>query len=187
MTTTLLIYSTHDGQTLKICQHLATTLQAVGEIVELASLADCNELAWEKYSTVIIGASIRYGHLNKELYRFIEENKAQLEQRENGFFCVNLTARKAEKNTPATNAYMKKFLELSAWQPQHQAVFAGALLYSKYGFFDKFMIRLIMKITGGVTDTSKDIEYTDWQKVEAFAVQISTQLTHEESAEVIKQ
>jgi menaquinone-dependent protoporphyrinogen oxidase len=51
-------------------------------------------------------------------------------------------------------------------------VFAGALLYSKYGFVDKFMIRLIMKITGGETDTSKDIEYTDWHKVDDFALKI---------------
>lgn len=173
MATTLLIYSTHDGQTLKICQHLATTMQATGKTVRLASLAECDGLDLEKYATVVIGASIRYGHLNKALYRFIEQNKTILEQRENGFFCVNLTARKPDKNTPETNAYMKKFLELSPWQPQQQAVFAGALLYSQYGFFDKFMIRLIMKITGGETDTSKDIEYTDWQKVEAFANHIA--------------
>ena len=191
MTTTLLIYSTHDGQTLKICESLAATMKNIGKKVELAALSQCNELDWAKYSTVVIGASIRYGHLNKALYRFIEENKAQLEQRENGFFCVNLTARKPEKNTPETNAYMKKFLELSAWQPQHQAVFAGALLYSQYGFFDKFMIRLIMKITGGETNTSKDIEYTDWEKVEAFAAQLSIQLsipaTFEETGQVLNQ
>jgi menaquinone-dependent protoporphyrinogen oxidase len=172
MTTTLLIYSTHDGQTLKICQHLANAIESAGESVELASLAQCESLDWNTISTVVIGASIRYGHLNKALDRFIEKNKAQLAQRKNGFFCVNLTARKPDKNTPETNAYMKKFLTLSPWQPQLQAVFAGALLYSKYGFVDKFMIRLIMKITGGETDTSKDIEYTDWHKVDDFALKI---------------
>lgn len=175
MAHTLLIYSTHDGQTLKICQHIETTLQTQGELVDLKSLADCDTLDWDKYSKVIIGASIRYGHLNKALYGFIKQYQSKLEQRDNGFFCVNLTARKSEKNTPETNMYMKKFLDLSPWQPKLQAVFAGALLYSKYGFFDKFMIRLIMKITGGVTDTSEDIEYTDWKKVDTFAAQISNQ------------
>jgi hypothetical protein len=28
-----------------------------------------------------------------------------------------------------------------------------------------FMIRLIMKMTGGETDTSKEVVYTDWQQV----------------------
>lgn len=172
MTATVLIYSTHDGQTLKICQHMAQAMEQAGKTVQLMSLTQANDMQWDDVEQVIIGASIRYGHLNKALYAFIDTHKDNLASRRNGFFCVNLTARKPDKNTPETNAYMKKFLTLSPWQPTQQAVFAGALLYSKYGFFDKFMIRLIMKITGGETDTSKDIEYTDWQKVDAFSAQI---------------
>ena len=33
------------------------------------------------------------------------------------------------------------------------------------------MIRLIMKMTKGETDTTKEVEYTDWQQVEAFAAE----------------
>lgn len=172
MATTALIYSTHDGQTLKICQRVAQAIESAGNQVQLLSLEQANVIDWQGIEQVIIGASIRYGHLNKALYRFIEKNKEHISQRDNGFFCVNLTARKPDKNTPQTNAYMKKFLTLSPWQPRHQAVFAGALLYSRYGLFDKFMIRLIMKITGGETDTSKDIEYTDWQKVDDFSTKL---------------
>ena len=177
MSTIALIYSTHDGQTLKICQRLAQRMQAAGQQTSLLSLADCRVINWQEYDQVILGASIRYGHLNKALYQFIETNKGSLNQINNAFFCVNLTARKPEKNAPETNAYMKKFLTLSSWQPQNLAVFAGALLYSKYGFFDKFMIRLIMKITGGETDTSKDIEYTDWDKVDQYADELLASLT----------
>ncbi|OIQ48440.1 MAG: protoporphyrinogen oxidase [Gammaproteobacteria bacterium MedPE] len=177
MSTIALIYSTHDGQTLKICQRLAQRMQANDQQTSLLSLADCSAINWQEYDQVILGASIRYGHLNKALYQFIETNKESLNQINNAFFCVNLTARKPEKNTPETNAYMKKFLTLSSWQPQKLAVFAGALLYSKYGFFDKFMIRLIMKITGGETDTSKDIEYTDWDKVDQYADELLASLT----------
>ncbi|EJS87554.1 protoporphyrinogen oxidase, partial [Pasteurella multocida subsp. multocida str. Anand1_cattle] len=67
-----------------------------------------------------------------------------------------------------TNVYVRKFLQRIDWQPHLAAVFAGALYYPRYSFFDRTMIRLIMKITGGETDTSKEIEYTDWQKVEFF-------------------
>jgi menaquinone-dependent protoporphyrinogen oxidase len=35
------------------------------------------------------------------------------------------------------------------------AVFAGALRYPRYRWYDRFMIRLIMKMTGGETDTVK--------------------------------
>lgn len=48
-------------------------------------------------------------------------------------------------------------------------VFAGALRYPRYRWFDKVMIQLIMRMTGGETDTRKEVEYTDWQQVAKFA------------------
>ena len=36
------------------------------------------------------------------------------------------------------------------------------------------MIHLIMKITNGETDTTKEIEYTDWEKVKAFAESLNS-------------
>ena len=65
---------------------------------------------------------------------------------------------------------MKKFYEISAWKPQISAVFAGKLNYPKYRFIDKQMIRLIMFITRGPTDTKKVFEFTDWEKVKQFAL-----------------
>lgn len=172
MSSTLFIYSSNDGQTKKICQAMAKQLSDAGRQVDCVSLDQAQQIEWADIDKVIIGASIRYGHFNKQLDEFIASNQQQIEQRVNGFFCVNLTARKPEKSTPSTNAYMIKFLEKSPWQPKLQAVFAGALRYSIYRWYDKFMIRLIMKITGGVTDTSRDIEYTDWQQVANFADEI---------------
>ena len=49
------------------------------------------------------------------------------------------------------------------------AVFAGKIDYPKYKFFDKYAIKFIMWITNGPTDTSQSYEFTDWNKVEAFA------------------
>ena len=64
-----------------------------------------------------------------------------------------------------------KFLAATPWKPTVCTVFAGALLYPRYGWFDRMMIRLIMKMTKGETDTTKEVEYTDWQQVEAFAAE----------------
>ncbi len=62
--------------------------------------------------------------------KFVTQHQAALQQRVSGFFSVNLTARKADKCTPETNAYTRKFLAQSPWQPDRCAVFAGALLLS---------------------------------------------------------
>ena len=82
-------------------------------------------------------------------------------------------ARKPEKRTPQTNSYTRKFLLNSPWQPDLCAVFAGALRYPRYRWYDRFMIRLIMKMTGGETDTRKEVVYTDWTQVSSFAREIA--------------
>ncbi|HDR1866294.1 TPA: menaquinone-dependent protoporphyrinogen IX dehydrogenase [Pasteurella multocida] len=163
---TLILYSSCDGQTKKIAEFIASKLSGDVQTQPLTEKTDIT-----KADRIVIGASIRYGHFDKVLDKFVKKQTALLSQKPNAFFAVNLTARKAGKDTPETNVYVRKFLQRIDWQPHLAAVFAGALYYPRYSFFDRTMIRLIMKITGGETDTSKEIEYTDWQKVESFTEQ----------------
>ena len=137
--------------------------------VDIISLSEVQKLVLNDYDQIILGASIRYGKHKPELYQFINRHKSILDNKKNGFFSVNVVARKSKKNSPETNPYMKKFLEMSAWKPQFLAVFAGKLNYPKYHFIDKQMIRLIMFITKGPTDTNGVFEFTDWEKVKQFA------------------
>lgn len=55
---------------------------------------------------------------NKVLDKFITQHLSQLNSMPSAFFGVNLTARKAEKSTPETNAYMRKFLDKTPWKPR---------------------------------------------------------------------
>lgn len=89
------------------------------------------------------------------------------------FYSVNLVARKPEKRTPQTNSYARKFLMSSQWRPDRCAVIAGALRYPRYRWYDRFMIKLIMKMSGGETDTRKEVVYTDWEQVANFAREIA--------------
>lgn len=164
----LILYSSRDGQTRAIAAHIAQTL-APQQLCDVIDLLEAQKVEWALYDRVLIGASIRYGHFHPALLKFVTLHKAELLQRVSGFFSVNLTARKADKCAPATNAYTRKFLEQSPWQPDCCAVFAGALRYPRYRWFDRVMIQLIMRMTGGETDTSKEVEYTDWNKVAVFA------------------
>ena len=164
----LILYSSRDGQTREIAARIAQTL-APQQLCDVIDLLEAQKVEWSQYDRVLIGASIRYGHFHPALIKFVTQHRAELLQRVSGFFSVNLTARKADKCTPATNAYTRKFLEQSPWQPDCCAVFAGALRYPRYRWFDRVMIQLIMRMTDGETDTSKEVEYTDWNKVTVFA------------------
>jgi menaquinone-dependent protoporphyrinogen oxidase len=48
--------------------------------------------------------------------------------------------------------------------------------YKSYPFFDRIMIKLIMKMTKGPTKTDQPIEYTDWNRVKDFCLKISESL-----------
>ncbi len=164
----LILYSSRDGQTRKISQFIAAVLEdaAVCDVVDLSQASDC---PLQQYDRVIIGAAIRYGHYAADLHDFIRRRLDWLNARPSAFFSVNLTARKPDKRTPETNVYTRKFLAATPWRPDRCAVFAGALRYPQYRWFDRIMIQLIMRMTGGETDSSKDVEYTDWGQVTAFA------------------
>ncbi|WP_024872035.1 menaquinone-dependent protoporphyrinogen IX dehydrogenase [Tolumonas lignilytica] len=166
----LVLYSTREGQTRKIIEAIlnaAPEWQAevydlhTQPVVELAS-----------YDKILIAASIRYGHFHPSLNQFIKQHHMALKEKEAAFVAVNLVARKPEKNTPETNLYTRKWLQQSPWTPQHVAVFAGALRYSRYNWWQKRIIQFIMWITGGSTDTTHDIEFTNWANVQKFAEQL---------------
>jgi menaquinone-dependent protoporphyrinogen oxidase len=172
MSGSLIIYSSTDGQTKIICEKIKNFSQN-SESIKIISLEEASDFNLQSYEDIIIGASIRYGKHNKNLYKFISSNKETLEKKRSAFFSVNVVARKPEKNTPETNPYMKKFLKISNWKPDKLGVFAGKVNYPNYGFFDKYIIQFIMFITKGPTDTSKSFEFTDWSKVEDFAREIN--------------
>ena len=168
---TVIIYSSVDGQTLKICNKLRDVYQQNNQNIELFSINDFNEDI-TNYDRLIIGASIRYGVHNKKIIDFINANKKQLDSIKTAFFSVNLVARKPEKSTPDTNPYVIKFFKTIDWTPTIVGVFAGKLDYKKYPFFDRIMIQFIMWMTKGPTNTSAEIEYTNWDRVTEFGIQL---------------
>ena len=119
MKSTLIIYSTTDGQTKNICSRIGEFLSN-DTPPKIISLNEATKDDIKKYDQVIIGASIRYGKHKRELFEFININLDELTKKDNAFFSVNVVARKSEKNTPETNPYMQKFLLKTSWVPQKQ-------------------------------------------------------------------
>ena len=165
---TLMIYSSVDGQTLKICNFLQKELLNLKQKIDLYSIVDFNK-DLNQYDKIIIGSSIRYGVHNEKIIEFINTHKTLLDTKKTAFFSVNLVARKPAKNKPDTNPYVIKFFKKIDWKPKIVEVFAGKLDYKKYGRFDRIMIQFIMWMTKGPTDTNTEIEYTNWDQVKTFA------------------
>nr|AEM25296.1 protoporphyrinogen oxidase [Endotrypanum schaudinni] len=166
----LLLYSTSDGHTKTIINLIAKQLSdETNAQCDVVDIKDSRVCVLSDYEKVLIGASIRYGKFSTAFVEYVEQHADELNSIPSAFFSVNLTARKEAKRTAATNPYTRKFLSRSSWFPQLVSVFAGALWYPRYNLFDRLFIKFIMKVTGGETDTTKEVVYTDWDAVRRFA------------------
>ena len=114
MKKSLITYSTVDGQTKEICKKISNLSN--NTFVEVLPISEVKNI--DQYETIVIGASIRYGKYRKEVFKFIDNNIKQIENKDNAFFSVNVVARKEEKSSPETNPYVIKFLNNINWVPK---------------------------------------------------------------------
>ena len=112
MTKILLVYSTSDGHTLKICHFLKQVFKNEDHQVELVSIDNVGHIELMQFDTIVIGASIRYGKHSPQIYQFIGRNLPVLESKINAFFSVDLV-RENRIKLACTNPYVKKFVSKS--------------------------------------------------------------------------
>ena len=172
MARTLLLYSSVYGLSRKICERIADLIAARGVQPHVLALTDPT-VDPSAYDAIVIGASIKHGKHHPSVLAFIRRHEAALSARPSALFSVSLVARKTGKNTPDTNPYLQALLRQSPWQPRLLGVFAGELDYSRYGPFDRQMMRFVMWINRGPTDPATRKQFTDWSEVERFACRVA--------------
>src|SRR5215467_13612460 len=86
----------------------------------------------------------------------------------------------ALKSTPALRQTLTRcstiFFDQTSWHPNRVKPVAGALLYTKYNFIVRFIMKRIAKKAGAATDTSRDYEYTDWLSLNRFIDEFADEL-----------
>lgn len=173
-----IFYESKSGQTKAIADRIESALRAAGHDVGLkrCSAATAGEVA--AADAILVGAPVRIGKHHGAAIRFVKANLETLKTKPSGFFSVSLTARMKK---PQDAAEMKKILETFAkgtgWEPDHLAFFAGALMFTRYWFLVRWLMKSIAKSEGSETDTSKDYVYTDWDSVDKFAAGFAQLLT----------
>lgn len=155
------------GHTRRICERVGTELARQGHKFDVVPIEQNPNPA--DYDAVLIGASIRHGKHDPSVLEYVQAHRAQLEAKPSAFFSVSLIARKPTRNTPESNPYVRAFVARSPWKPRLVGVFGGELDYQRYGLFNRYVIRLIMKINRGPTDLNTKVAFTDWNEVDRFA------------------
>ena len=166
-------YATREGQTRKIAEHIARRLQSSGLPVDLRNIrngADPGDLC--RYSAIALAASVHGGRHEREMVQFVRSHREQLDNLPVWFYSITLSQAGAQRNSDPPEKHKQfvadvgrmvgEFCRQTSWVPGHIVPVAGALCYTKYNFFLRFIMKRIAAKAGVDTDTSRDYEYTDW-------------------------
>ena len=173
MSRILLIYASHEGQAAAIARRMGRAFAALDHVATVLPLGDAAiEGALADCDTVVIGAGVRYGSHGRGLERLVRRHLGAISSRRNAFFSVSMSAARPGDGQREAARYIEAFSNRTGWLPQRTAAFAGALPYTRYNLFLRFVMRRISRSVGGDMDTSRDYEYTDWAAVDRFASEL---------------
>ena len=184
----LILYGTTEGQTAKIANQIAEVAKAKGHIVETRLGKHLpSQFSWEDFDAVIIGASVHYTKHQRYIRDLVKGNLEILQRKPSAFFSVSGAASgPREQDRLAAEKTASQFLQETGWQPDKIGIFAGAIVYTQYGFFKRLLMKRIVKSGGGPTDTSRDYEFTDWKAVTQFAEDFLASLAGARSTDTIQ-
>ena len=165
-----ILYATREGQTQRIAARIADDLRLRGVEGDLLDNRVAGPIDWSRYHA---------GHHEPEMIALVKAHRSELERLGASFISVTLSEAGVEdpRRTDAVRrqamADVRQMLDVfvaeTGWRPARMFPVAGALTYSKYNIFVRFIMKRIARKQGAPTDTSRDYEFTDWQAVDGFA------------------
>lgn len=178
------LFATREGQTRRIAEYLGVALRAHGYRVDVMDVADpLPDLDLSRYSAAVLAASIHIGKHERSMVDFVKKHRPALEKMPTMFLSVSLSQAGVEdpdrapgKKTRSAAEVQKtidRFLHTTGWRPTRVHPVAGALLYRQYRPAIRLVMRIISRMAGGSTDTSRDHDYTDWKALTRFADEIA--------------
>jgi len=174
-----ILYATREGQTKRIADYLGSILDARGYEIESRNVRhSASAIRPDQYGAVILAASVHIGKHEPEMVRFVKEHLLELNCMPAAFVSVSLsqagvelphaTPEQRAESAAGVREVLDRFYRDTGWRPEIVKPVAGALLYTKYNFLVRFIMKWIARKAGGSTDTSRDHEYTDWAALDQF-------------------
>ncbi len=184
----LAVYGTTDGHTAAVVGRLAADLRSF-DVEVCVARAGRRAPAPDDFDGILVAASIHAGTFQSEVERWIRRHAAALlRQRATGFLAICLAAADtSESGRAKLLTKIRRFLDACEWQPSTIKPVAGALLYTKYPWFKRWMMKRMVAKRGGDADTRRDYIYTDWTDLQAFASDFSRMVSHDGGSTGLKQ
>lgn len=175
MSRILLAYGTTEGHTDDVVVELRKPLEAAGHDVAAHVVGEAPGTP-TGFDAVVVGSSIHVGKHDKSVIAWIGANRAALDALPSAFFQVSLSSASGEEGATEARSYVDHLVEATGWHPDVVGLFGGALLYTRYGFVKRTMLKKIADQSGLGTDTHRDYDYTDYDAVRQFAEDVAALL-----------
>jgi len=179
MSRALIVYGTGEGHSDDVAEALVKHLRAAGVTVDAVRIQDAPPNA-DGVDAVIVGSSIHVSKHDKHVVAWIEANKQWLTEHPSAFFQVSLaSATDAPESQTKAGSYIDDLITTTGWHPDLVGLFGGALLYTRYGFAKRALLKSIAKKSGLGSDTQRDYDYTDYEAVKHFADDVAAMIAEQ--------
>jgi len=169
MNRVLILYGTTDGHTRAVAQAIAEPMTRAGIDVTVIEAGTLEPLP-AGYDGIIVAASIHGGRYQDAVENWVRAHARDFGARPAAFVSVGLAVlqKSDQKVRTELGEIVDRFATRTGWRPPVVKQVAGALFYTRYNFFKRWIMKRIVAKAGGDIDISRDYDYTDWADVRAF-------------------
>jgi len=166
----MIVFSSVEGQTRKISEHIAERIKSKGHEVDLVEAAtDPAALAAvTDADAVIVASSVHQKVHHEAVVDFALAHRADLEARPGAFISVSLAIAMPDGGREEAQGYIDGFVSETGWKPTASLPVAGALKYDEYDFFKQQIVKFVVVQKGLDVTPGEDHEFTDWAGLDQF-------------------
>jgi menaquinone-dependent protoporphyrinogen oxidase len=165
----LVVYGTVEGQSCKIAQFISGRVASAGSVVSLADAAQRELPSPRGFSATMVVAPLHMGRYPNSIVGFAARHHDLLNRTPSGFVSVSLSAAgKLSSDREGLQRCLSNFEQMTGWHPQAVHHAAGAFRFSRYSPLRRWALKFIAWRRGQPTDTSRDYELTDWERLGEF-------------------
>ena len=167
----LVLYATRNGHTRHVAERIVDRIRTLRHEAQIQDARTEALPLLERYSAVILAASVHLGHHEREMVKFVRARRGELDRLPTLFLSVSLTeAAAADVHRPdgerldarhATQKVIEDFVLETGWRPDRSVPIAGALTDSAYGPLTRVLMRKIVHRTVP-EEPAREVVFTDW-------------------------
>lgn len=165
----LICYGTTEGQTRKIADFIADIVKRRGHEPAVFDATAVSDLEPSRSGAAILAGSVHMGRYQSALLHRISRWRTELNAMPSAFISVSMSAASEDSHDRAeVDEICQKMLRETGWTPKATHHAGGAIRFSEYDFFKRWVARMVARQMRRDARPGEDQEYTDWPALAAF-------------------